>query len=274
MSRRIVKLPSLGNVAAGNTATLGLPVGPRKYFTLQLKYKDGTPNQATIEADLTKFRLLVNGKVQREFTAAELHKINALNGRAFQVGRVQIFLGEPWRRTITGEEIPGWGTFGLSTLQLEIDIAAGAVAPTLEARAEIEDSTEALGAIVKWKRFNYAAAGAGDFDITNLPKSDAWSRLHIFTAQASAAVLKADNVDIFDMSLTDATAFYASKTSLTMQANVLSVVLDSSQQFDAFLPMTRKIAGREIAVQDLLLRVTLGAAANFVVIGEQVGLPD
>lgn len=274
MARRIVKLPSFSNVGAGNTATLNFPVGPRKYFTVQIKYKDGTPNKATVEADLTKFRLIVNGKTQREFTAAELNTINALNNRSFQTGRVQIFFGEPWRRTIAGEEIPGWGTFGLSTLQLEIDIAGGAVAPALEARAEIEDSTEALGAIVKWKRYNYGAAGAGDFEITNLPKSDAWSRFHVFTSQASAAKLQADNVDIFDMSLTDATAFYATKKDLAMQANVFSVVLDASQQFDAFLPMVRKIAGKDVPVQDLKLTVTLGAAANFVVIGEQVGLPD
>jgi hypothetical protein len=270
--RRIVRLPAFNSVAAGSRATCALPVGARKYHKVFVEYKDGTGNQAALEADLSTVRLLVNGRPQREHTVAEINVLNAFRGRSFQTGTVQIHLSEPTARTLAGEEILGWGTNNLATFSLEIDIAAGATAPALVAYAEIEDSVENLGAILKVRRGTYQASGATTLAIRDLPRdpSEAYARFHAFTSAATAVQLKAD-ADIIVETITRALLLkhYASRPQETiMQTNVLTLDLMSSTQVTDVLPMLRT-DGR--LVQDFPLEITLSGAATFALLTEVVG---
>lgn len=272
MSRRIVKLPAFAGVAVSSRATLLLPVGARKYHRIIIQYKAAADNQATIEGALTTMRILVNGRVQREATVAQINVLRAYRGRAFQTGFVFVDFSEPAARTLQGEELNGWGTNNLSTLTLELDISGAAVAPALVAWAEIEDSTEGLGGILKWRKNTYIVAGAGVLAIRDLPRDprEAYSRFHAFTVQATEVQLKADNdVIIETISRTALAAHYANRPQQTvMQANVLSLDITASTQLTDFLPMLRT-DGR--IVQDMPLEITLGAAATFDLLSEVFG---
>lgn len=270
--RRWVRLPDAQNVTPGGRAIQPLPVGARKYFKLILEYKDATANQATIEGALKGTRMLVNGRPQREATVAQINTMRAYRGKAFQTGRVIYDFGESTARTWQGEEAMGWGTFNLATLSLEIDIDPGAVAPALTAYAEIEDSNEGLLAIMKWRRHQLDTSAAGVKALRDLPidPNEAYSKFHIFSANATHVQLKADS-DIIVETVSRGTlaAHYSGRPQATiMQANVLTLDLAASTQLDAFLPMKR-IDGRKI--QDLPLEVTVSAATNCDIIAEVVG---
>lgn len=270
--RRLVRLPDPSNVVAGQRAIQLLPVGSRKYLKVIFEYKAGADNQATIEAALKGLRVLVNGRPQRESTVAQMNVMNAYRGRAFQTGRVIMYFGDPGARTWQGEELLGWGTFNLSTLSIEIDVDAAAVAPTLKAYAEIEDSNEPLGAIMKWRRNNLdvSAAGVKSYRDLTVDPREAYSRIHIFSANATDVQLKADSDIIVEtISRTTLAAHYAGRPQETiMQANVLTLDLAASTQVDSFLPMQRT-DGRKI--QDFPLDVTVSGATVCDIISEVVG---
>lgn len=270
--RKIVKLPAFSSVAAGNRATLVIPVGARKYHKVFIEYKGGVGNQAAVEADLKGVRILTNGRIQREATVAQINVLNAFRGRSFQTGTVIIPFSDPGARTMQGEEVTGWGTYNLSTLTLELDIDAAAVAPTLQAYAEIEDSQEPLGAIVKWRRSSYQTAGATTLAIRDLPRDprEAYMRFHAFSALASAVQLKADNEIIVETITRDLLAkHYAGRPQETiMQANVLTLDLAASTQLTDILPMV-STNGR--VIQDFPLEITVTNAATFDLLCEVVG---
>ncbi|MBA3849344.1 MAG: hypothetical protein C0502_05035 [Opitutus sp.] len=270
--RRIVKLPAFNGVNAGQRATLTLPVGARKYHSLIVQYKDGTANQATTEAALKTLRVLVNGKSQREILVSQLNAREAYLGRTFQAGTVLMPFSENTARTWQGEELLGWGTFNVSTLTAEIDIDAAAVAPALTAYAEIEDSTEPLGGIVKWRRNSFQTAGAGVLAIRDLPRDprEAYQRFHIFTASATEVQLKADSDVIVETISRDLLAKHYSRRpqKTIMQAGVLTLDLVASTQVTDFLPMLRT---DNRLVQDFPLEVTVSGASNFDIITEVFG---
>jgi len=85
MARQLTNFTQgFNNVAAGGMATTKLPRN-RRYHALFLQYKTNAA-QATIEADITQIRLLVNSKVIRAFSAAELNLINAFTASRSRSG--------------------------------------------------------------------------------------------------------------------------------------------------------------------------------------------
>jgi len=132
MSRSFLPIPAFDQVTAGQTSRVKLERN-RRVHGIVLNYKD-TASQATMQNDLTQFRLTVNAKVVRTFSATELFLINAENGLAVTAGRVVIPFSEPRRRTPEGEEFGALNAFeelGVGDVGLEVDIAAGVTAPTL-----------------------------------------------------------------------------------------------------------------------------------------------
>jgi len=275
--RRIVKLSTFGNVAADSTATVNLFVGARKYHQLLIKYKDGTANLAAMTTAIPRIRILINGKVQREMTFAELATINAFYGKTFDAGRISIFFSLANLRTSVGEELYGWGTSNVDTFAVEIDIAAGQTAPTLSGIAVIEDSLEPLGPIIKWKRFpGKVAGGAGEFDISDLPKlSGAYWATHLFSQYSTAVQVLVDDLKVFEVNRDDLALIYADASpAISLQANTVSVLFPFTQQGDQILPMVYTRNGVNYGVKDFIVKPTLSQAETFGVIAEIVGLAD
>ena len=275
-ARRIVDLPSLNAVAVSSVASSSHPVGVRKYHTTFFRYKDGTANQATLEAAITNVKVLMNGKEQWNISLARLNSLLALEGYAFQTGLIVI----PWSffkaRTPAGEEAFGLGTADLATLSVELTISGAAVAPALTGWAEIEDRQEASGIIRKIRTFpSKVCSGAGTFQIQDLPRrpQEAYRRIHLVAAQASAVKVMVDGVEWFNMPRIVARALYA-KQNLTLQTGWYSVIFDATQQPSDLLPMARNVGGAVVPVQEFRLDITMDAAETFDVVTETVGIAD
>lgn len=271
MPRRKILLTSINGVGAGQTATLDLPPG-RRYFNVFAVYKS-TANQATIEADITEIRVIVNGKVQRRFSAADLNVVNAFNGYAFRAGLIPIFFSEHKRRTIQGEEGLAWGTANVSTFRIEFDISGSASAPTLSAMAEVDNAEVPLLGIVKWYKETFSATGAQTLNITTLPKLDAYLRIHARSSLVTYVKATVDQTEFYDCSSARA-ADYLARRSFSPQANNFHVAFDDDDQVTSALPMFRQVGNELRAVNEFRLDVTASGAGNIPLLIERFGNPD
>ena len=269
-SRRKVALPSASSVGIGQTASFDLATN-RRYFFIGLVYKTNAA-QATIEADITEIRLLINGKVQRRFSAADLNKINAMNGQAFVAGLIPIHLSEPWRRTLEGEEGLAWGMADVASFKIEVDISGAAVAPTLSGIAEVDNVQIPLGLIVKWRKQTFTATGAQVVTITTLTKNDAYSRLHCFSALVTNALVTLDQLERYNATLALNAALLA-RQKLVQQANTYSIVFDDDQQVTSAIAMKDLRTGAQL-ISEFRIDLTFSGAGSCVVLSEAVGYAD
>lgn len=234
------RVTGINGVAAGGVATVEMPVG-RRYHGLTLYYKTNAA-QATIEADISYIRLLVNGVLIRDINVAELYKDNIANGRAFVLGEIPIFFSEPWRASVFQEEATAWDVMDERTFTVQVAIAGGAAAPTLSAIAQFDyvrnDGKEGRPGlnIVHWNRQTVNVAAAAN-DIKTLPKG-VIQRLtaHGPTSAPTAAFITVANRTVMDLSRTEITNLLA-KYGIAQQALTLAAWFDMSQQIIDALPV-------------------------------------
>lgn len=273
MARRYPKLGSFNGVGAGQTAILNVGTGPT-YHNIKLRYKTNA-NQNTIETDVEEIRLLVNGKVVRRFSAAELNKINAFNGIAFRAGLIPIYFSEPWRRNALGEDTLAWGTANIDTLTIEVDIAAGATAPTLSARAELEDTPRRLQNIMMWEKMTVPVASSGLITLNTLSKkpSEVYHRLHCLedtAADISDVEITLDTLQV--LKATDAeNQDDLAPRGFTPASDVFHIVFDKTQRVEDGLPMVK---GDGSAVSNFNIDFTMAQANSFQIIAEKRGTPS
>lgn len=242
--RQFTILPAFNIVAAGSTSVLRLPRN-RRYHAIFLQYKTNAA-QATIEADLTAIRVKVNGKIVREFSAAQLYVILGLNGIAFTLGMVPILFSEPKRRTPEGEEylaLNAYETLGIGDVDIEVDVAGGAAAPTLAAFASFDFERPAdvhanplLQTVMHWvKRVTPCAAAfpvAAPLTPANyFPNVNGWlHRAHFFDAVMTQGILRTGATPRWNATTVQIPALLI-PYGLTKQANTFHMALDADQQY-------------------------------------------
>lgn len=271
--RRAITTNSFNGVAAGQTATLDLPVGALVYHQIRLLYGTSTTsgaNQTNTEAELTQIRLKINGKTQRVMSSAELNAINELHGRPFNAGELVIFLSEPWRRSSQGEDSLAWGMADVQTFQLEVDIHGDADSPTLEARVVVDRIARPMGPIVKWKRFTQPISGTGITTNTNLPRTDDYFALYAFSGNLDAVEVKLDQEEVFHLAAGQIDNLLEDH-GFTAVDGLVPVKFDFTQRVSDSLKMARPGGGR---AQELRVDWDMGSAASFTLITETVGLRD
>lgn len=178
MPKTTRKLPGFEGVAAGQTATLRLPIG-RTYEQLLLTYSGATL------AQLDELRIISNGDVIHRITeVSKLDSLNQYNGRAAAAGVIVFDFTRFGMRTRAAEEVYALGTGVLddprkiTTLALEVDVNADAIGSALSAKAVTSDK-RLSGDIVTTKQFTYTASAAGEFEISDLPKGDKINKIYI-----------------------------------------------------------------------------------------------
>lgn len=201
MSLKLTRvMPSFDGVAAGQTATLRCPIG-FTYHQLWVTY-GGTFTLA----QMTEIRVVANGQnIMRFDSGAALDDYNTYEGRTAAGGILCIDFDRYNLRTRAGEEFTSLGTGApndptpVTTLSVEIDIAAGATAPTLSARA-IQSLPRPLGLIKKVRTFIYNPPGSGDFEISDLPRGDLINKVYfnISTNAISRVQVQRDNFTVYD----------------------------------------------------------------------------
>jgi hypothetical protein len=185
-----IPLKAVTNAAAGKTALIELPTGPR-YHSIHLKYVDTTQTTAiTLAAAMGTVKVRVNGRVQREARAIsatdhELHQVYVSYGSAFGVNLattktaiMPIWFAEPWRKDARDQDGLAWSSAGWSSFQLEIGDMASTFS-SLTAYAVVDDFVpEKPNPICKWIRQSFPAVGSA-IDISTLNKRDYYQQLSL-----------------------------------------------------------------------------------------------
>ncbi len=268
---RFNKTNSFNAVAAGQTATLDLPTS-QKYFMLQINYNRGS-TPATVpqlQSDLEEIRLKINGKVQRVFSATELIAINGDNGISAQVGLLQIFFAEPWRRAAQGEDALAWGTSDVDTFQVEVDIASGATSPVLSANVLIDPDNTPMGPIVKWRRQNIPVTATGKHAVTTLSKNDSYYRIHAFSTNISEIDVIVDQERVMEATKAGLAAYYAAQ-GVSVDASETLIAFDPNQRVSDALSMRRANGER---VSEFRIDFNMTSATPFNIISELLGARD
>ncbi len=268
MFNPIRRMPSFQSVAAGSTASIALPIGPT-YQNLTLRYKESGVDavEATLKSSLAKVRLKVNGTTRWEATGK--HIIDCMNkfyGIGFVAGQLVIPLARPWMRTLQAEDNLAWGTQNLNTLGLEVDIAAGAVAPSMICDAMLDPNQRDLGTIIQVSEFSFASATAGDYEISTLPKGNGnLAALHFDNSNITAVKAVADGYILNDGDLVNSNHALQWISQRTPQAGYVHIDALVKNRIDDSWPL--------VGVQDFKITATMSAAGAVPLVMETINNP-
>lgn len=252
--RNINFLTGINGVVAGGIATLDIPVN-RRYHALKvwLAATVGGSPETDPTLIIGSARLLVNGVVMRDLTAADILNIALLNGKTPDTagGELPFYFSEPWRASVLGEESTSWDMFGQSKFTLELSFLPGAVNPSavIEATYDYGRNRDAAGkdflAIVKQLRFTRSNP-AGAVDITDLPQVFPIQRIHLRTSAGTvtSAEVWNDTVKVLEGDIANLNNFYEDYelTPALATGFAASLIFDHTQQIsDALFPLNRNL---------------------------------
>lgn len=273
--KRTVPLATINGVASPGRAAIDMPAD-RRYHVIMLEYRENGAlvNQAAIEAALTNISVRLDGVPQREFSAAQLNVMNAHRGFAYQDGRLFIWFNEPWHERIEDQEGMAWSLQqSAQTFQIEIDIAAGRVAPSLTASAVVDDVVAPL-IMRKTRRLNVPVTAIGVRTEPNLYRTIGdYSVLHCFeTAANDIAGVKVyvEQSLAFDRSRLLNNAMLAAR-GLTPAAAVFHINFEEAGTQRDPLPM-RKPGNTPIG--ELRFDFDMAVANSFTILAEVIGSRD
>jgi len=282
MFRRKVPITNIQGVAAGQVATIDLPTD-RRYHEIALYYTESgsAVSVANMKTAITSIRILLNSRVQREYSAAELFAINGFNGAKYAAvpGFIPIYFSEPWRRTPGGEDLLAWALEGqvIDSFQIEITIATGRTSPALSGRAIIDNARAPdggyipLAPIVTTRRRSVDVSATGVRTLIDMPRNlGAYERLHAFEDAAgdiSGVRVTVDQLIVFDLNdainedILDAAGFVP-------QAGIFHVAFDDTQRVGDALPMVK---GDGKPVSELQVDFDMAVASPFTLLSELIG---
>lgn len=286
--KRTIPLTAINGVAANATATINIPVGSIRYHSITLGYKTATTGgatEATMKAEITEIRLVVNGVVQRKMSPADLFNLNRQKGKAPTVsastaipGYLTFYFSEPQRKTNFEREATAWGTNNVNTFQIQIDIAAGASSPVLSGFALVDDVSQPMTNIVKWKKetVQVSATGVVNYTLDTSKSTDSYQDLTLVENTAG---------DITNILLTwEGVVMYQDDSNYAVERLNESDYTRVSgyrhiplcgNSLNQVIPTIRKDTnGNLVKVGSFLLQTTMGAANSYVAIREVLGLPD
>jgi len=201
--RKTIKMPSMANVGAGQTATLNCPVG-LTYDVISLEYSGKKANGTTDITldDLQNIEVRVNGKTIQQFAdGLELDQINQYHGRGAADGIINIWFVRPEMATLTDQRLTALGTRDVQTLSVHIDGESTLTSLALSAKA-VQSEPQLMGAITKIKAFPASFAVSGEVEIDNLPRSGGVmiGVIHLFKADISNVEVEVNSIKAFDSS--------------------------------------------------------------------------
>jgi hypothetical protein len=197
------RITAINGVGAGATATIQLPLSTR-IKDLFLVYKSNA-SQATMEADILSVKLNINGQPRRTPSAAQIFIREFHEGRAVTAGFIPVRFRNPSAseaeaKDLNWEDKTALNTFRLASATIEVAIAAGATAPTLECYANYDGIDDKNDFLAVWDSISFQNQGAGTKTKTDLIRAGILSRIDFFgtTNIPTALKLRADDRELFD----------------------------------------------------------------------------
>jgi len=201
MAKKIIPAPSISNVGAGNTAVLSLPIGPT-YEKIILNFAAASGFDVS---DIEYLDLLVNGDSKQRYTLQQLMDLNSYYNRSADsisgtAAEIMIHLFSQQFEDLAYAQSTGFGTLGLSTLELQIKIASGAPASlTISAAVQIDTVPQPLGAFVAIRSYGKDSSVTGQVDIDSLPKNGpVYMAMHFCKADISRVKIEANQITVVD----------------------------------------------------------------------------
>lgn len=200
-------MPAASTVVAGQTAVFNFPIG-RTFHGVAIEYGGATL------AQLEDIRFKLDGEVIMSLgSGTELDSRNQYDDRAGAGGVLHIDFERRNLMELKNRMMTVIGTGFIhpekanqrkeaSTLQLEIDIAAAAVNPTLAVTA-FQSEPSPLGMVRYLREFNYTIP-AGTFELSDLPKGGSQSqqiaRVWFESSNLTKVECRKNNKTIFERS--------------------------------------------------------------------------
>lgn len=255
------KLNTFEGVAAGQTATLRLPTG-LTYHQILIGYTGVTL------AQIEEITVVANGKPIQTFrSGTEIDNRNKFDKRAASTDGLLVIDFERFGiLTRAGREHTALGTgmprsasnpHPITTLELQIQVAAAAVGTAFTAKA-IQSAGSDTGVIKKVRTFTYDPAGAGDYEISDLPKTGTINRIFFDHANVDEVTIESDGYVIYQRTRAENTRVQNDGERLV---NATTFAVDPSELgYTGEGIATRYGDGREIS--DLRFRLNMSAAAT------------
>lgn len=266
MSRITKNMPSLQGVAAGQTAICNLPVG-LSYYVLVLEHKRSgvAATEAQMRAELGDIRLIIDGENKITASASELldlYQRQALKyGWKTLPGVLPIVLSKPTSRTNAGEDSLTYGTSDVQTMTVEVDIDPSATAPALSITA-LQGAPSPLGKHITIKRFGRSAAGAGEFEVSDLPRGNyGLMALHILSDKVNSVEVEAAGAIVFKSDGSTAAVLDSLMGKDSDPASAFHVDFTNTDRMDDNLPLN---------IQDFRIRMDMSAADSFNILMERI----
>lgn len=173
MTRRLFKLPTVGGLAAGQTAVIECPLG-RTYERFLITMNTGAVPADVLEANwganITEIRVKVDGETKIQAKADHLVVINKFKGHSHDAGVLPVFLSQPWMRTINGEDAFAYGTAqGMDNMTIEVDIPTGVVINSFEVYA-IQSDPMPFQSHYRLVQMTKTVSATGEIEISSIPR--------------------------------------------------------------------------------------------------------
>ncbi|EIQ00203.1 hypothetical protein OpiT1DRAFT_04745 [Opitutaceae bacterium TAV1] len=224
----------------------------------------GALSPAELATVVEMFTIEVGGHTVRQCTPAELIKLNAEDGNAYEPGRPVFYFTEPQRATVSGEEAFAWPLYGVpeNNALLKVKFKDTAVGPTLTALQVSDTLPQVNGAgqpfanIVHWLRRSITNTGAGEFDENTLEVGGLIHRITFDSDKITKLVAKIGTRTIWDADRNDAAELYKPYKTYQQAGSYL------------YAPEHTNIADDALNTggQQLQLRLTSTGAGNFYAI--------
>lgn len=268
------KLPTIANVAAGNTVTINMPVN-NTYEAVHLYFSGVTA------AQLKNIKLEANSRMISEWPdAVRLQSIDAHYDRVTVSGVLIFNFNRPELHQLGDRRFFGFDTSptqGIQTANISIDIDAAAAAPVLTAYAQTVISIAGVpNYLTKIRRMFVNVSAAGTFEIDNIPKPIGASiaAIHLYMpddadgdalCQITKAELLVDGTNWHDLGAEIAANFQIvnGRDPQVADSAVVDLILDGDIKHA--LPLTKNI-------QDFRLRCEAASSGQVEIMIEYIDL--
>lgn len=270
MTRSTKKMPTPMGIGAGQTASVNLPLG-LTYNMLLIRCNAQIGGVATDLAAgdwasvIGEIRLMVDGDARITIDAEDLVKLNQFYDETPQAGTLPLFLSRPWMRTIGGEDQTGYGTVGMATFTIEIDVKDGAVVNSLNVYAK-QSAPTVWGPHLRVQKFMRNQGVTGEAEIADIPRGAyAMLAMHVNTDKIAGVEVHTDQRLIIQSDKAVRLADY------TIAGRVPQVGMTHID----FLTENRLAEALPMALQDFRLKLDFKETGNFAIYAESlVGAPS
>lgn len=268
--------PSISRVSPGSKAVLELPIGPT-YKRIDFV---ATAASGLDAADINRINVVMNGVVIQTFKNLQrLLDINSYKGRAgdavsgtearfsIHFASRELDSGLPGNPNAHAARLaPCIGTAGLTSFNIEMEIASGAPASiAMSANAVSTGDVQPPGQFIRIDEFPWASSVAAEVDYDKLMKDRAYMAIHLFKSDITAAKLIKDDRTYVDatkaqLEIDQKNAMPTPRVPVTGSATHLDFCLDGNIM-DAF---------RAYGANDLRLKMTFGSTGSVDIVVETI----